>query len=708
MIPMKTPKNFRLTPLATALSLALTTQSVLAEENATTQTLESISVTGDFRTQELKETATSVSVISELEQQRQGSRHLENLLGQTPNLHAASGGSRANFYQIRGIGERSQFETPLNPSVGLNIDGVDYSRTGSAGTLFDTKQVEVLRGPQGTRYGANAMAGMIVVQSNEPTEETQAHIEAGVGSHNTRSAGIAVGGSLIENTLLGRLSIHQLSSDGYMRNTFLDRDDTQNQDEFSAKAQLRWLASDDLTLDLKLSHLDINNGYDAFNFNNDFTTQSDEPGRDTLESDAILLKATHQLNANVIMETTLTASQSDSEYSYDLDWTYDGYHPYGYNAFDQYLRERDNHSFEVRLLSSESGRIFDKTTDWTLGVYYLNQEEGLVRHETYLPQTFVSQYDTVNSALYGQLDHHLSSKTLLTTGLRLERFESDYHDNNNINSDNQENLVGGKLAIQHQYNQDMLAYASVSRGYKAGGVNANPELPTSQLTFDTEYLWNIETGINADFFNKKLQTRLALFYAKRFDQQVNSSLLVDRTDGSTDFIGYLSNAATGKHYGLEAELGYRASRKLQLMASLGLLNAEFSDYSYIDPNDNSKTVTLDGRDQAHSPAYQYQIGMNYDWTNDFTTGVNLQGVGSFYFSNRHDAKQDAYQLVNAFAEWLKDDWTFTLWGRNLTNETYALRGFGSFGNNPANGYITETYIQPGESRTIGLNISWDY
>ncbi|HAR30715.1 MAG TPA: TonB-dependent receptor, partial [Gammaproteobacteria bacterium] len=111
--------------------------------------IEEIVVTGEFRRSTLIDTAASVSIVP-LEDYRSGSvNHLEEILGRLPNVNFASGGSRARFVQIRGIGERGQFTEPLNPSVALVQDGVDLSGLGSTATLFDVAQVEVMRGPQG-------------------------------------------------------------------------------------------------------------------------------------------------------------------------------------------------------------------------------------------------------------------------------------------------------------------------------------------------------------------------------------------------------------------------------------------------------------------------------------------------------------------------------------------------------------------------------
>ena len=693
----------KLRPLAFAIT------SIIAASSYAVDELDTVMVNGDFRATSIEETTSSVTVIDEIEIQKRSAQHLENILNLAPNVNLASGGSRSKYFQIRGIGETGQFINSINPSVGLTVDGIDYSRSGAAGTLFDMKQVEVLRGPQGTRFGANALAGMIVMESNEPTAETQIHYEHTLGNFNTQSTGVAVGGTLIEDSLLGRISVHKHQSDGYMENEYLNRKDTQNQDEITGTAQLKWIANDKLTFDLKAKHFDINNGYDAFNFDSNTTTQSDEPGKDTLKSSAYSLKATAEISPKVNMETTLTKANSDIEYSYDEDWTYVGYHPDEYSSFDQYLRERNDHSLEVRFLSSENGRIFNNSTDWVMGIYHLAQNEALQRNYTYFSEAFISEYRTKNTALYGQLDHHINNKTVLTGGLRVEQFDADYTDSNNISTQTDELLFGGKVGIAYQINPQHLAFTNLSRGYKAGGVNPDGSLSEELIAYNTEYLWNLEAGLNSSLLNNKLKTRLNVFYALRQDQQVKSSIATPIDGGRTEFVEYYGNAAEGENFGLEANIDWNINKQFRLISSLGLLKARFTDYSYTEPGeDSTTTISFDGREQPQSPTYQYSLGGEYYLSENWTLSANIEGKDDYYFSTDHDFKSHSYTLVNTSLEYITGDWTITLWSRNLLDKEYDTRGFGSFGNDPADGYTTNLYTQKGEPRTFGLTVAWDY
>jgi len=231
--------------------LYLAIPCLLAAPTPASGQLPEILVTAEFRDTALLESSNSVSVLGADAIRRRSAQHLEELLNMAPNVNFASGSSRARYFQIRGIGDRGQFREPLNPSVGVLIDGVDFSGIGTASTLFDVAQVEVLRGPQGTLHGANALAGLINVRSNEPGEEFHHRIEAGVGNYGAFSLGAVSGGPLSER-LLYRVAVRRYTGDGFQENEFLGADDTNDRDELTLRGRLRWLVGAGHTVDMTL------------------------------------------------------------------------------------------------------------------------------------------------------------------------------------------------------------------------------------------------------------------------------------------------------------------------------------------------------------------------------------------------------------------------------------------------------------------------
>ena len=680
--------KFKFLPAAIAALLSTQTFAEIAEIE-----LPAMLVSADFRPNTAQETPISLTTIGSETIESRGAQHVEDVLNLAPNVNVASGASRGQYFQIRGIGERSQFSSPINPSVGLMIDGIDFSRIGGAATLFDIEQVEVLRGPQGTLFGTNALAGVINMQSKQPTNDLDIHVETGIAQYGTHNLGVAVGGALVEDKLLGRVSINSHQSDGYMENDFLNRDDTQDQDEITAKGHLKWLASDRLTVDLNLMHLDINNGYDAFTFDNSRHSQANQPGEDSQKTDAIALKTDWRASSSVQLQTALTYLNSNSVYSYDEDWTNNP----TYDSFDEYNRDRVNKSLEVRALSNEDGWIFNNSTEWAIGFYHFSQDEKLDRNYTW--GDLNSQYETENTSIFGQLDTHLNDKLTLISGLRVEYFTADYADSNAISKEIDEVLFGGKLGLNYQIEENQLLYTSLSRGYKSGGINNNTDLLPSQLKFDTEYMWSLETGLKSLWLDGDLMTNISAFYSLRRDAQVKTSIDV----GGGQFKDYLSNAAKGTNYGIEAEVDWSASDKLRIFASLGLLNAKFDEYDNPDPD----AYNTNGRRQAHAPAYQFSLGSEIYLTPNWTFKANIEGKDEFYYSNSHSSKSSSYAIVNSSLDYKHGDWKVSLWGRNLFDKDYYTRGF-FFANNAPDYDNPETYTQYGDPRVVGVNLTWDY
>lgn len=691
--------------LSTAKKLFISSLLLLSTNIAAAELIEEVIVTSDFRDASLLDTAASVTIFDDLTIKNRQAKHLEQLLNLAPNVNFSSGASRGRFIQIRGIGERSQFIEPLNPSVGILVDGIDFTGIAGAATTMDIKQVEILRGPQGTLYGANALAGLINLTSNQPSEITQGSVSLGAGSHGTKSVSGALGGSL-NNAMNYRVAAQSHTSDGYITNDFLKRDDTDNIDELSLRAIIDWRASDALSLKLTLFKVDADNGYDAFSLDNTRNTLSDKPGHDRQESTAFAVQSNWQANEQFDVVSLISFADSDLEYGYDEDWAFpaicagqecDGWE---YNSEDNYLRDRDNSTLDVKLVSKQSVNFLGKNAHWVLGVYAREQDEQLLRQYTYNAGDFSSSFDTENRAIYGQLDTDITSNVSLVTGLRLEGRKATYTDSDGVAHSVDENLWGGRIALQYKPNDRTMLYGLVSRGYKAGGVNSDPSLSAEDREFDTELMLNFETGVKGSWFEQRLQTRLSAFYQQRKDIQIKQSLVQSRDDSNaSDFTDYFGNSGKGRNYGMEAEVNWLATEALSIQGSLGLLETEY---------DTPLSTTLDSRDQAHAPRYQFALGSSLRISENLSWTADIEGKDKFYLSSSHNEQSESYWLLNTNLAYSADQWTLSVWGRNLTNEDVIVRGFGGFGNDPRKYYATEPYYQFGEPRVFGVSGQYNF
>ena len=661
--------------------------------------LEEIIVTADFRQSAVEDIAASISVIDPDTMSKKNAQHLEDILLNAPNVNLASGASRARFIQIRGIGERGQFSEPLNSSVGLMIDGVDFSGIGTAGMLYDMEQVEILMGPQGTRYGSNALAGLINLKSRAPESEFGYGVQLQAANAEERGiAGYLTGPAT--DDLFYRVSLQQLESDGFGENRYLGRP-TNAREETTLRGKFRWLISDTEQLDFTTAMIDLDNGYDAFSLDNIRDTLSDEPGFDRQDSKLASLNFSTSRFNPFTLEVMGGFATSDIAYGYDEDWVYSGFHPFEYSSTDQYFRNRETSSGEVRLVSSEDGALFGGRTSWVAGLYSLHQDVDLARDYTFLADVFSSRFIIGRVAAYADTSTALSDSLSLELGVRTERFSAEYSDSSGLDFSPDDDLFGGKIGLNYRLANDNLLYASISRGYKSGGFNTDGSLDTDLREFDAETLWNYEAGFKGLLLDDSLQLQAALFYMDRDDVQISSSTVRVRDDGSSEFIDFIGNAAAGSNSGIELSGQWLASESLTLYGSLGLLDAKYEDFI------NSAGDNLDGRQQAHAPDYQYTIGMDIMFSTALGLDINLQGRDAFYFSDSHSIRSNSYALLNASLRYQRGNLNATLWGRNLGDKDYYVRGF-YFGNDPRDNYTAKGYTQLGEPVRYGLTVNLDF
>src|SRR5579863_3473174 len=271
---------------AAALARVATAASVSEPD----ETLEQVIVTASLQPQDVQLVPASVAALDAATLRAAGEQHFEDVIGLVPNLNWAGDTARPRYFQIRGIGELDQYQGAPNPSIGFLMDDIDFSGLGTVATLFDIDHIEVLRGPQGTRYGANALGGLIYVQSAAPENTFGGRAELAAGDYGMRSYGAVLTGPVDVLDSAFRLAVQRYTSDGFYHNAYLDRD-TDNNDELTVRGRWRFQPSSQLRVDLTVLDVHIDNGYDAFSIDNSRTTQSDQPGQDVQHSTGVAVRA---------------------------------------------------------------------------------------------------------------------------------------------------------------------------------------------------------------------------------------------------------------------------------------------------------------------------------------------------------------------------------------------------------------------------------
>ncbi len=689
----------------TAIALSNAAMAETSLENSTE--LDPITVSADLRNINLDDIAASTTVVNELELQDRGASHFGDILLQLPNINFSAEGSRPRHIQIRGMGERDDYTGSPNSSVGFSIDDIDFSLIGMAANLFDVKQVEVLRGSQATRYGSYALAGLVNVQSNEPTQYRENLLEVSLGEDELREFGLMTSGSFDESddtAPLYRISLFKHDSDGFRKNTFLNEDDTNGRDEVFLRGKLRFFLSEVTTLDLTLMHSDLDNGYDVWSLDNDRTTESDEPGKDKQQSTAAAAKFTIDGHDLFTVTSITTLAKSNIRYAYDGDWVDRSYwgRPFVYNYDNR--KERDTFSQELRFVSKDASRLFNNSTDWLAGLYFAkHDEENKTREDfedDFTSPLFVSskssEFEAKDFAVFGQLDHDLNDKTVLSVGLRYQHNSQDFESSSDDDFSPSDNLIGGHISLSHDINQQHSTYASISKGFKAGGFNSGlgSSAPSAAfLTYDKETAWNYEIGLRSSLLDNTLKTNISAFYIDRKDPQFDGYSFVGPV-----YLFFTENLDEAKNYGIEAEFDWNASRNLSVFGSLGLLKTK------VEGQPLNSSFTMSGREQAHAPSYQYNIGVSYRANSGFFARADVTGVDAFFYDNVHDMKSDNYTITNARIGYETNKWEVYLWAKNLFDEDYTTRGF-FFANDPAYGFGADpakTFERLVDPRQIGV------
>jgi outer membrane receptor protein involved in Fe transport len=630
--------------------------------------------------------------------------HLEELLPQLPSLSWAGASSRPRYFLLRGIGELEQYQGAPNPSIGFLVDEVDFSGIGMIASTFDVEQVEVLRGPQGTRYGANALGGLIKVKTRDPVPARAFDTELSVGGDGLWSAGAAAGGALASGEDwegAWRAVLQRAVGDGFRDNAYLGRNDTNGRDETTARLKFRFASEDRWRADLALLRADFDNRYDAFAIDNSFDTRSDRPGRDAQRSDGASLDLALDAPWGGELRSITAWAESDVVASFDGDWGND--RDWGaagpYDFFSDTRRARRTLGEDVRLSGESAGGH-----GWIAGLWLqrLEEDNRVTDDGLYLADAFVreleSAYRATSAALYGEADLALAPSTSLTMGLRAEQREAHYADSDGVAFDPRDRLWGGELSLTHQLRDGHNLWATLARGFRAGGFNIGTSVPGDRQQFRAEYLWSAEAGWKGVGARGDRRADFNLYYMRREHPQVATSTQLDPEDPLT-FVFLTDNAESGEAWGLESSAALALGGRVELEAMLSWMESRYHGYRFGERD-------LEGRAFAHAPEWKASLAATWRHPAGWMARADLSGEAGFYFDTSHDQRSDSRFLANVRAGFEAERWSVELWVHNLFDERYPVRGF-YFENEPPD-FPTKLYLRWGDPRQAGLTARYSF
>ena len=659
------------------------------------QGLAEVVVSAQRREENLQDVPISVTALSadQLQQAHITDVASLSLLAPSINFNQEAGWSEPH---LRGIGT-SATGPGIENSVALYIDGVYHAAMiGGNADLSDVQDVEVINGPQGTLFGRNATGGLIQIRTKDPSHDFGGQASVGYGNFNTANAGLYVTGGLTD-TLAANFSVDgQYQGEGYGRNVTTGEGVALDRHLF-ARAKLLYTPTDDLRVTLATD-------YGWVNFR---VAANTPPGSIPLGGGPVLAPQdtigpvnpqglineggatlTVDYNASIFKILSITAYRiADSFTNESPESTTNDPTFYGALTLDEPHRQ---FSQELQLSSPNEGAL-----TWTGGAYFFHETAEYNPVHLYgglfFPVSDLYYYtrSTTNSyALYGQATYALEPKTHLTAGFR-------YTDEQRSISVENQVLIPGvgnvgppttygskrfsspswRLSLDHRFTDDVLGYVSYNRGFKSGGWNA-AQVPA--ISYEPEKLDAFEIGVKSSTADHRVQFNASPFYYKYTNMQVESF---------PNAILLIANGASSKIYGIDMDLNALLTRHWRLHAGTTLLHATFSSYPGADlttpipPFGNTYgTEDASGHHIPLAPTAVATLGMDYTIPSpvgEFTLNGNFSHNSGWWAEPDNRLKQPAYELVGAQLSWTPKNGAYEvdLWGKNLTNEAYALAMF---------------------------------
>jgi len=632
------------------------TAGVAAGQSAASGGIEEVIVTARRRNESIQTTPVAVTAITTSQLDDAAVGNIGALQGAAPNLlitQQQTGSSAANV-SIRGIAF-ADIEKSFDPAVGINVDGVYIgTSTGQYLDYFDIASIEVLRGPQGTLFGRNTIAGVINIQRTKPTGEWGGKFDASFGRFDEVGVRGVINMPLASDTLALKLFAFHNESDGFYKDGYSDEDrGGWENDNFGAT--LLWTPTDNfsalLTLERQEQDYDpvvgsISQTGDIFcafappnecNRNNTddiYTTFGQDPALGEYESPAGTLQL--DWDAGAVKLTSITSYRESEERTLmDVDaLSADLY------VFDRY-QDYDQLSQEFRAAGNLGDRI-----DYVAGLYYFESEYNLVQLTKLfgiLGAPFAESQDTTGKsesyAGYLDLNWAFADRWRLSLGGRYTHDKKE-----NIQAPNPTLLTGSsaeaswdkftpKVGIDFRPNDDLMIYASYSRGYRSGGFNGRGQTLVSSTTpYDPETVDAYEIGLKSEFMDRRVSLNLAAFYTDYQDMQQSTTITLAGGVGNETIV---TNASTADIMGLEADFTFQPTDQFVMRGSLGYIDAEFGDFVTSAPIDyNADFVTDEVRefdfsnvDLIYAPEVtaslsgEYTIPLNFG--NDSELRLNL-------------------------------------------------------------------------------------
>lgn len=663
----------------------------------TSYRLNEVVVTAEKREEAVQRLALSITALSSRKVEDLRLWSSKDITAIVPNLYAADPGDKRVVTGIRGIAT-----TSYDPAVATYIDGVNqFNLDTYISPLFDIERIEVLRGPQGTLYGRNAMGGVINIITKQPGNRANGFAEISMGNYGTQrySAGVRV--PLVKDKLWAGAAGLYDGWNGFYTNEF-NNSNYDRQHSIVGNYYLKLQASEKVSFTLNAKH-NNNRNYGPFPLVTGVEESFSKPH--VLNQNALT-----QMQDNVF-NTSLVAAYAGLHFNFSSQTAYQtNYRIYedpidadfapidGLTLINNYGKDWNN----VKVLtqefrfSSPAGKT--GPLNWTAGTYLFHQDNPTKQaihfgeDAQYVGSPDDKNYALINTtkakssgaAVFAQATYRITGKLEITGGLRydyekkrqaiLGEYQPDgaptpvFAYRPDTAATTHFSAFAPKLSVSYHASDNRLFFATFSKGYRAGGLtplSSDPSLP-ALFAFKPEYSNNIEAGLKNTFGNNRVLLNLTAFYTIVSDVQVPTLVLPDA-------VTIIRNRGRLTSKGLEAELAATPVKGLELDYSFGFTDAKYTDLKVAQ---GGSEVNLEGRRQLFTPEVTSMLAAQYSYTVQEKNNLRLllrgewRYLGTQYFDLANNIKQAPYSLLNIRFGLAAKKWELLFWGRNLTDKKY--------------------------------------
>ncbi|MEM1241918.1 MAG: TonB-dependent receptor, partial [Cyanobacteria bacterium P01_H01_bin.26] len=537
---------------------------------------------------------------------------------------------------------------------------------------------------QNTLYGRSSQAGVVNITTRKPTNEFSFNSTAGYGSEENLDLRAGVSGPIIEDELFYRLSGSFERRDGFYDNSFTD-EEYDEKSGGTVRGQLRWTPAEEWDISLNASVEDYQDGSFPFVVLDDgtpFDIEQDVNGFSELSTNSQSLKVAY-LQPDFRVTSITTRRFSDQAADGDIDLTTLDAGTNG-SAFDSTVWTQ-----ELRLQSPEDA----DQLQWIVGGYFESREfdnngaatvfgndAAAIFGPTIIPGSstlLTADSRSTTWAAFGQVSYRPIDPLSLTVGLRYENTDSTLSHLEQVfripgfpdtpllafnDVEQSTDALLPRFAVDYRLSPEATVYGTIARGYRPGGVNIFADNEAS-LRFGAERSWNYEVGVKTTWLDDRLGVNLSFFHNPVTNYQVATF------DPLTLFTDSVRNADVSIT-GLELDVRATPVEGLDLIAGLGLVDAEFTNFT--DPNTGTN---FDGNSLPYAPEFTYNVAAQYRAPFGLFARLELQGVGKTFFEEANVIEQDPYAVVNARLGYEFDQYGVYLFANNLFDTRYIAQGF---------------------------------